>query len=304
MFSFKPRTLWIIIWITIPLVFVLNQLGELPEEPSATPPSVATSTEIPPEQHWSLDTVTVDCNQYQALCYLPLPGAVDIQLSVISDLLPVSRVEVPQHLSLYVNRQGGKMVLSSDFIRADSLQDTLNFYRDWLPRDGEVEVLVSGDLLPEQLDAVARLATQRRGEGVMNEPSERSALGVLTSPTVGDSAQLAFLLWIDILSQRLAGYELQMRWDHTEALSTVRFNTTLSSDLFYPVTDAELETVLPAYIESANQRERTGRQLHRYAVSARVYQVPFNYYVQQPERLQAITLADVNQAREYSLDQL
>jgi predicted Zn-dependent peptidase len=70
------------------------------------------------------------------------------------------------------------------------------------------------------------------------------------------------------------------------------------------VTQAEFANVVDVYMAAANQRQREITQLHRYAVNASVYGLPFQFFVQQPERLQAVTLVDVNRFREQTLEQI
>jgi predicted Zn-dependent peptidase len=111
-------------------------------------------------------------------------------------------------------------------------------------------------------------------------------------------------LAVSILKQRLTGYDIQMAWDHRRTDSVVSFNSTMTEDAFYPVSLEEFEPIQLAFSESASVRERSQSQVHRYLLTAVLYGLPFNFFVEQPSRLAAIKLEDVNRMMEFSFEQI
>lgn len=299
MFHFKRRTLWIIIYITIPLIIVLNRLG----------PELETDDDAPAEllSQWSLDEIALDCDEEanERICVLPLDKSADVYISAVLDRLPLSSVPIPEGVTLSTYSQGGYFIGTAQYAARTALAPSVTeFFSNWLPQGSKVDWVVSGPGDPSELAAVAKRVDSLVGVGTELLPDVPKALATLDSPALGDQDQLAFLMWIEILKQRLAGYSVQVTWDHRQRTSRVQFNTTLSPDVFSPAKETELEPILSAYVASSLQRVRQQNPLHRYAVTAVVYDVPFEYFIQQPERLSQIDLAAVNRMREFSLEQI
>ncbi|WP_196156843.1 hypothetical protein [Reinekea sp. G2M2-21] len=292
MFHFKRRTLWIIIYITIPLVIILNRLGPAPD----------TAVSETPAQRFSLDHLNLTCQA--VVCQLPLSGAPHLQLSVSFNQMPVSQISVPDVLSLNIRQQGGFVIGTVTLVPSPgNVQVLLSFLQQWLPQP-PVGWQLTGAIPEGVADMIAAQNGPFSGIGIVNEPEPVNGLATLEAPALGGEDQLAFLLWIEILKQRLAGYDVQAVWDHRRSTSYVVFNQTLSSDSFSPVKAEELEPVLAAYLQSAGQRERSAEQLHRYAVTAMIYKIPFEFFVNQPRRLSQVTVEAVDRMREFTLEQI
>lgn len=282
MFHFSRRTLWIIIYITIPLIFVLNQLGG-ESEPAAG--------EAPPER-WSLDDLQFEHSGNRWLVDLPEAG--QARLTVVQDRAPVGVAEGAQ-----VSQQGGLyLVTVSNPARLDLLETSIDFLVDWLPDGDQRQLVLSGPLDDDWRAALAPLDGTLNGAGQAADVPSSAAVARLTAPPMHSDDQLAFLIWIAVLEQRLGGYQREVRWDHSGERSQVLFNQTLSPRLFALVTEAELEPVLAAYRQSANQRRRQADQIHRYLVTTAVYELPLDFLLRQPQRLAEVDLAAVNQQRQ------
>jgi hypothetical protein len=296
MFHFKRRTLWIIIYVTIPLIFVLNSLGPSPD--------VKHDLEKAPEfVLWSLDEVSTQCSQNK--CLLPLEGAEKIVVSAILANAPVKSIEIPAEFEFTTYWLGGKVIGQVKTLnQVSAFKDIQTFYRQWVPREASVQWVISGDLDESDLVALLPLNIVYGNTGVPYEVKEPIALTRLVSPKIGSDDQVAFLMWVEILKRRLAGYDVQVRWDHRAPTSWVVFNTTITTDSKNAVTQSEFQDVMDVYLAAANQRQRELDQLHRYAVNALIYELPFQFFVQQPERLKAVTLNDVNRIREQTLEQI
>ena len=296
MFHFKRRTLWIIIYITIPLIFVLNSLGPNPD--------VKQDLEKAPEfVLWSLDEVSTQCSQNK--CLLRLEGAEKVVVSALLTDAPVKSIEIPAEFEFTTYWLGGKVIGQVKTLNQESgFKDIQAFYRQWVPREANVQWVVSGDLNETDLEALLPLNSEYGNTGVPYEVKEAIGLTRLVSPKIGSEDQVAFLMWVEILKRRLAGYDVQVRWDHRARTSSVVFNSTITTDSKNAVTQSEFQDVMDVYLAVANQRQRELDQLHRYAVNALIYELPFQFFVQQPERLKAVTLNDVNRIREQTLEQI
>lgn len=296
MFQFSRRTLWIIMFVTIPLIVFLDSLGRDAGDASA---SLSSSR----DQAWSMDGLSLEPRG--RLQWLDLSGSDEIRISVISDLQPANSLGLISPDAFQQVVQGGRHVVTIvNPVNVSSVRSSLEIIQSWLPANANSEILVSGpysDRLAEQIEPFID-SWQGSGEPISITPVP--ALTRLSSPQWGTSDQLAFLVWISILQQRLAGLSIQTSWDHRSDISVVTFNSTLAPDVLGPVTTAELEPVLAAYVRSANQRERRQEQLHRYAVTAVVYGLSFDYFINQPQRLAALTLSQINTMREVSRAQI
>ncbi|WP_320821649.1 hypothetical protein [Reinekea sp.] len=294
MFHFSRRTLWIIIYVTIPLIILLDSLGPDPLDEADSEPLLPT---------WSLDELAYNCDRQ--VCALTLAGAERIWLSAIVERIPTGQVAVPEAVHLQTQQLGGRFVIGLEGpADAQTQADLVAFLQQWLPSEGDLEWVVSGAVSSELVGQLNDLDFQRTGIGLTNSVAPIKVLTRLQAPPLGTADQLAFLLWIDLLRTRLAAYPIKGQWDHRPAISSVGFNGTLSADLFYPVDRAEFAPVLAAYQSSATQRQRSAAQIQRYAVTAALYRLPLSFFVNQPERLATLSLASVNQMREFALGQI
>lgn len=290
MFNFSRRTLWIIIYLTIPMIIILNNLG----------PSERSNVEISQSEHWSLDEVFVEQKGNAGWLYLEASGKV--RMSVITHLLPNTTFPDEFRSLVSIHQQGGLNIIT--FLVPSTFEPESTYFkaiRNWIPESNRT--VISGDYGEELSRTIEDLLVSADGSAVKNEFSPANGLSVLAAPKMGTDENLAFLIWIDILRQRLAGYEIQARWDHRNTISSVVFNSTLDRALFSEVTVGELSPILSAYRQLAKSRLREASQLHRYAVTAALYQLPFSFFVNQSERLDAVSLDAINRMREFSFGQ-
>ena len=291
MFHFSRRTLWLIIFVTIPLIVVFNLVGQ--EE--------GVVSEVVEPQAWFLDDLAVSTDERapgRTLWTVDLDQARQLRLTITQDLIPTEQLDIAIDAAVSTSRQGGQFqVTVVNPADTDALQASVDFLQSWLPDGDSRSVVLSGDLDDDRMAVARRLLEPLLGEGMVNQVAPQPSLARLRSPPMGTNEQMAFLLWVGVLQQRLSGYDPQVRWDHRAETSQVLINQTLSTDLFVPVTEEELEPVRAAYTASAEQRSRSAEQIHRYLVTSAVYDLPADFLVSQQQRLSAITLADVNAAR-------
>ncbi|WP_108126093.1 hypothetical protein [Saccharospirillum mangrovi] len=286
MFHFSRRTLWIIVYVTIPLIYVLNQLGGEPESESADAE----------DQLWSLDELSFERDGNRWL--VDLPQANQLWLTVVQNEAPAEPLDSSS--GVRVSLQGGRTLVSVvNPARLELLETSVDFLVEWLPDGDDRQLILSGPLNDEWVAALEPLNGRLQGQASVEEIQPAAAVARLIAPPMGSDEQLAFLIWIDVLEQRLSGYQPEVRWDHRAERSQVLFSQTLAPNLFdEPVSDAELAPVLAAYQAAAEQRQRRADQIHRYLVTTAVYDLPLDFLLQQPERLARIDLAAVNQQRQ------
>lgn len=287
MFHFSRRTLWIIIYITIPLIFVLNQLGGESASPADDAEPAA----------WSLDELEFEHQGNRWL--VDLPDAEQVWLTVVQSAAPAEALTAQASDAVSVSRQGGQyLVTIVNPAQLKLLETSIDFLVDWLPDGDDRQLVLSGPLDDDWRAALAPLEGTLNGQAYRQAVAPASAVSRLTAPSMGSDDQLAFLIWIAVLEQRLGGYQPEVRWDHRAELSQVLFNQTLPPALFAPVTEAELAPVLAAYRTAAEQRQRRSDQIHRYLVTTAVYDLPLDFLLRQPQRLAQIDLQAVNQQRQ------
>ena len=297
MFHFKRRTLWIIIYITIPLILILNSLGPEPDEATAVDPQSENA-----DLRWSMTELAPDCARD---CRLVLQGADFVRVSALVSSVPAGAAQVPPGIDMSFSQRAGYAVVSLAFAPTEAREaQVIEFLRVLLPQNSSPRWVASGAVSDSFWTALHSVEENSTGAGRPVTLPEPSALTVLQAPEFGTSEQLAYLLWIEVLKQRLAGYQVTVTWDHRRAASLILMNTTLSADVLYPVTDAEWQPVKDAYLSAAAQTERSAEQIHRYLVTSVLYDVPFEFFVRQSARLQQVTLSDINQSRENTLAQI
>lgn len=295
MLHFQRRTLWIIIYVTIPLVIILNNIGGTPDtEPSVGVDGLA--------QLWSLDELSVE--QQGNVAWLDLGTATTLELSVILNAIPTTSLALTNSAAYSSYFQGGKFVISvTNPVNEAVFDESLKFLAQWVPAEIDA-IVVSGPYSSQWAGLIEKRLQAPKGDGLAIGFAASKGLARLTSPAMNSPDQLAFLMAVSILKQRLSGYNIQMAWDHRRTDSIVTFNSTLSEDAFYPVSQDEFEPIHQAFSQSASVRERTQAQLHKYLQTAVVYELPFSFFVEQPSRLAAVKVEDVNRMMEFALEQV
>lgn len=289
MFTFRRRTLWIIIYLLIPLIFLLHRVGE----------EDAPAVEVAAADQWSLDALHVE--QSSNLWWVHLPGAQQWRLTVAQREAPARELGLGLSESVQQGMQGGYwLVTLSSPAMPESLEEALSFLSTWLPDGAQRQWILTGPITDAMLAGIRQYDPLLQGEGQPLPLPPEPAANRLSSPPVGTHEQLAFLLWIGVLQQRLGGDASMVRWDHRFDVSQVVFNQSLNPALFEPVTSAEFEQVLGVYQASAEQRMRSAEQIHGSLVITAVHALSPGFMLNQPERLAAVDLEAVNDQRERS----
>lgn len=288
MFNFRRRTLWIMIYLLIPLVFLLHRVGE--EELSPV--------DVVYRDQWSLDAIEVERDG--DLRWVHLPDAQQWRLTVVQRQAPATELGLGLSDAVLQNMQGGYwLVTLANPVASGVMDDALSFLSTWLPDGTGRQWVLTGPVTDDILSAIRLRDSELQGEARPLPQAPDAAMTPLTSPPVGSEAQVAFLLWIGVLQQRL-GDSVELRWDHRFETSRILLNQSLNQALFEPVTAAEFDQVMSVYREAAAMRQRTAEQIHGALVLTAVYGLSPDFMLNQPERLAAIDLGKVNRQRERS----
>ncbi|WP_428242570.1 hypothetical protein [Gynuella sp.] len=278
-------TLWILIIVLIPLVVVLNNMGSKTEKQSV------------PETIYKFDISSLAIGRLGADRWVNLPGSGLIALSVAQKRMPVNRVDVPEHQDFSFSFRNG-MAVTRVVIPATQaqLELTLDFLDQWLSPVMPDDILVmSGEVDAGMLESVRTELHKAKGKAVDVAIPAPTALSVIASPPFGSPDQLAMIVAADILSHRMAGYDLQLRWDHQRTTSYLTLNTTIQPDWLRAPSEQEYVAALQPLKQFADVSLRSPAQIHRYLTAMAIYHLPDTFISHQTERLEALTLQQVQQ---------
>lgn len=289
MFTFRRRTLWFLIYLLIPVIFLLHRVGE--EEPPLA--EVATVT------HWSLDDIDVE--QRGNLWWVALPGAQQWRLTVAQRSAPAMELGLGLADSVQQSMQGGYWLVSiTNPASPETLAEALSFLATWLPDGDGRQWVLTGPVSEDMLSTIEQYDNLLQGQGQPVPQQPDSIADRLISPPIGSEEHLAFLLWVGVLQQRLGDDRAALRWDHRFAESQVVFNQSLTRELLEPVRSDEFEQVMSTYKDAAAERLRSSEQIHGALLVTAVHALSAGFMLNQPERLAVIDLDAVNQQRERS----
>lgn len=280
MFHFRRRTLWIIIYLTIPLIFILNQLG-----PGSS------------DDEQSANETALVCTAEQ--CLLPSPS--DFEFVLVSGLLPlvpVSSVPVPEGVSLEVETRHHRLIARFT-LGPDSAEVFFTFLQAWLPAGSDPVWAVTA----KDPKAWGERLAIVEGQGMaVDIPGTSLEDGQLTIPPVGTVEGLAFQLWLSILQQRLQVEGVaRLRVDTRPYPGRVLGLVELSESHLQPISEAEWQGAHDAWMDIALQ-PLTPRQQHRYAEQALLFQQSLSKLLERDQRLQQLTLSDLQKQRERTIE--
>ncbi|TGG90081.1 hypothetical protein E4656_19630 [Natronospirillum operosum] len=274
---FNRRFLWLLIFILIPLIPLLNNLG----------PSEAFLVEPPAGEvrtHFALAEVEFQQEVMAGLpvTWAPLPASGQIRISVLSDRQPLAVERPPETTELDLEARHGRLVATLTLpLTTAALQDGTRFLNHWLPvANRQTRVVMTGELTPERTQEIASVLAGADAPGVVVDIQPPSAVTRLTSPPPGTEEHLHFALAMDLLRQRLSGYNATLRWSHRGRDSLALLNTTLDSSQRQVPSEARFLETRAAWATAQGEGERPTDYIHRQLVTLAAYDVA-------PERLPA-----------------
>lgn len=157
MFHFSRRTLWLIIFVTIPLIVVLNLVGQDEE---------ATS-QVVESQTWSLDELAVETDEQapgRTLWTVDLDQARQLRLTIAQDQIPSEQLDIAIEAAIRTSRQGGRFLVTVvNPADTSALETSVDFLRTWLPDGDDRAVILSGDLDDERIALASSLLEPLQG---------------------------------------------------------------------------------------------------------------------------------------------
>lgn len=222
---FDRRFLWLIIFILIPLIPLLNNLG--PSEGFLVP-----ANDEPTQDRFARTGLQV---QKSALGDVPatwvnLPNSDAVRVSVLTDRQPLARPEPPANVSLSVDARHGYYVATVTLpLTTAALESGTRFLDHWLPAPtARTRYALSGDLTDQRVMEIGLALGRADAPGSPFAPVAPSAVTAVTGPLPGQVEYEAFVIGMDLLSRRLDGYNPRLRWDHSERQSKALLNITLA----------------------------------------------------------------------------
>lgn len=291
--KFSRATLWMIIIVLIPLITVLNNLGQDPVEPQGEPY----------RDRFPLDELEfiADGPDWQ----VSLPGSGIIAIGVAVPGVLTSRVELPQHqdFDVAIRRDHTLTYVQIPAERA-GLDVTLEFLQQWLPPlDERSHVIVAGEITEATLSYVREALEDSTGSVQPFEQPKPEALTAIPLPDMGTLAQRQVLLAANILQARLSGYGTSIQWNHRGSTSYLTVNATLKQEWLTPVSEEEFVQAKNAMERAAKQTDRNVGQILRYLMTVALENLSADFIQNQSSRIAALNLNDAGQGMAYLRNQ-
>lgn len=286
--TFDRRFLWLIIFIMIPLIPLLNSLG--PAEAFM----VSTTTEAAQTEFAAADLrVHKTAVAEVPTTWSSLPGSQLVRISVLTDRQPLARPEPPAMTDLAIEARHGYLLVTLTLpLTTSALEAGTRFLDNWLPLPNDrTRYALSGDLTPELVLEIGDYLRRADAPGAGFDPASAPAVTTLTSPLPGRLDYEAFVIATDLLRRRLGGYNAQLRWDHSERQSKALLNITLAPDQRHLPTPEQFEASLARRVTDLNRSTLTTAQIHRQLITLAAYDLPTDILTQRQSQLETLDYA-------------
>ncbi|WLD58270.1 hypothetical protein NFC81_00410 [Salinispirillum sp. LH 10-3-1] len=283
---FSRRNMWILIFVLIPLIYVLNEMGG--EE--------TTSNNAEPLQTlFDMGQVPVQRERIsgQPVWWAALPGSGVVEIGVLEPRLPTARIPIPDSKDLVTTARNDKFIvyLRSPVEQA-ALEVSLDFLTEWLPPPSpDTTYVLVGDLNAALTEQLVTILSRSRGPAIPFVAQPRAAITRLTSPPTGTQDQLAFVMAVELLRDRLDGYDIQLSWDHRGERSIALINSSLIPEHRQVPSQAEFERVQAAFLDQAYRTERSVQQISRYMMTMAAFGLSTDYMATQTTRTRTLDYA-------------
>lgn len=280
---FSRRNLWILIFILIPLIYVLNEMG--PDETVQANSSALQAT-------FDIRQVPVQRERLagQTVWWVPLPGSGVVEIGVLEPRLPTARIPIPDTQDLATAARNNQFIayLRSP-VEAAALEVSLAFLTEWLPApSAATQYVLVGDLNGTLAAEIAAVLTTSRGPAVPFVAQSRSAITELTSPPTGSQENLAFLMAAEWLRAQISNDSVSFIWDHRGPRSQVFINTSLSPTQRQVPSEEQFIALRNAFLAQANVSERSVQQISRYVMTMAAFNLSTDYMATQAARTQQL----------------
>lgn len=282
---FSKSTLWILIFILIPLIALLNSLGQ--SNSRLTLPANI-------EQQWQLTELPIN-QQSGDFPVSILPVATDqLQVWLAFSALPVTQFVEPANVRIRTQYRAEKLLVQFVLpVNDEAFDQLLWMLADWAPSDFVTGLGVLGPITDQALDELLDTITRAEGVAVALPIPEATDVTMIASPATGTAEQIAFLIAKDHVLNQLSGYRIQERWQHATTPSYLLVNRNIPTSALQPITLDVLQPRLQQLL-LATEQPRDVDQLARYLAVMVAESLPPSFLTEQPARIRSVDLAMVN----------
>lgn len=278
--------MWIMIFVLIPLIYVLNEMGGEESAPSHAEPL---------QTLFDMGQVAVQRERIagQPVWWAALPDSGVVEIGILEPRLPTARIPVPDSQDLATTARNNKFIvyLRSPVEQA-ALEVSLDFLTEWLPPPSpDTTYVLAGDLNAALTEQLVAILARSRGPAISFVAQPRAAITRLTSPPAGTQDQLAFVMAVDVLRDRLSGYDIQLDWDHRGERSIALINSSLNPEHRAVPSQAEFERVQAAFLDQAYRTERSVQQISRYMMTMAAFGLGTDFMATQTTRTRTLDYA-------------
>ncbi len=285
-FSFQRRTLWIIIFALVPAIVFLNNSGK----------SVSIDSSDGTTQEFNVQDL--EFNQAGSNWWVNLAGSGVIAISIATLQQPITPLDIPEHQTFETTLRNG---LAITYVKTPAekaaLDLTLDFLNLWLPpKEMLSSLVVAGEVNQDTLEYIIQELTTSRGRSIEINVHAPDELTVIPLPGMGQADQMAHIMAAGILQQRMAGYDIQLKWNHQGPQSYITLNSTISPEWLDPITQAEFQQAYDEMLAIAERPERSLDQIHRYLTTVSIYQLSSDFIINQSKLISQTNLEQVQAA--------
>lgn len=282
---FSKSTLWGVIIVLIPLIVLLNSLGD-------------TSNQLTlPEQietQWQLESLPVQQHENNFVVST-VPVATDqLQVWLAFSALPISEFVEPNDVRIRTQYRAEKLLVQFVLpVNDEAFDQLLWMLADWVPADFVTGVGVLGPISDSALQTLEETLANGQGVAVALDLPQANDISKIASPATGTAEQIAFLIAKDHVLNQLSGYEIQERWQHATSPSYLLVNRNVPAQARTAIEFEALQQRLNQLL-SAAQQPRDVDQLARYLAVMVAESLPPSFLTEQRARIKAVDLAMVN----------
>lgn len=223
---FSRRFLWLLILVLLPLIPFLNSLGpdetyQLPDRTTTPAVSFSATTVVSSAQSEVRGNVPV--------LRLPLPEAEQFRLAVISDRQPAELPPLPDGITGESVFRYGRWVLNLTVPYEGDQLESLSEYLMWAlpPATRDTRYVLTGPWTDQLAGAVVGALVQSDAPSYRVSPPRSRGIVVYSSPYPNEPDYWSFVLAMDLLDQRLSGYQAEMQWNQQVRPAEVALTTSL-----------------------------------------------------------------------------
>jgi hypothetical protein len=284
---FSRKNLWIGIVVLIPLIQILNYFGQ-DHDHLHTPDTVI--------EHFNLSELTLKeyDNDHYKTYYSPLDSDA-LVIGIAIDQIPAA-IPTIDHDTFKTGIQNNYFYTQFTMqLNDQAVLDTLDFMADWLPPFNEkTKLVIVGPVNEKTIKWIQSRLNRNLGTTIERRAELPQALTLVELPKMGSKDMSLFLIANGILSQRLAGYDVQVEYNFKNETAYLMINATIDQQLLFEISDDEFNLSLAQYQQGA-MKLRNVNQITASLLKMANYGLSTEFITEQHLRFDNIRKEDVNQ---------